>query len=42
MTGGDGKLPDRGRLSAIKSQWKKIGDNWRVVRADWKPVLISL
>ncbi len=42
MTGGQGKLPERGRLSAIRSHWKKFNDEWRVVDANWQPVLISL
>lgn len=42
MTGGQGKLPERGRLSAIKSHWKKFNNEWRVIDAQWKPVLISL
>ena len=42
MTGGQGNIPERGRLNAIKSEWKKTGENWLVTSARWQPVLIQL
>lgn len=41
MTGGDGNLPERGRLSAIRSTWNKQEGQWKITRADWKPVLLN-
>lgn len=41
-TGGEGALPERGRLSAINSKWQRQADGWRVLRADWRPVLLQL
>ena len=41
MTGGDGNLPERGRLNAIKSTWEKQNGNWLVTGATWKPVLLQ-
>lgn len=41
-TGGEGKLPERGRLNEITSEWHKQNDAWRVVQARWRPVLLPL
>ena len=41
MTGGEGNLPERGRLSAIKSRWGKLDGEWKVIDAAWKPVLLQ-
>lgn len=41
MTSGEGNLPERGRLSAIKSRWKKLDGEWKVIEAAWKPVLLQ-
>lgn len=41
-TGGEGKLPERGRLNEITSNWRKQDDTWSVTRAKWRPVLLNL
>lgn len=38
LTGGQGLLPERGRLLAVDSTWLREGDDWLLWRADWTPV----
>lgn len=40
VTGGSGWLPSEGRLWAIDTGWRLDDDDeWRLVSADWRPVL---
>ncbi|MGD8514779.1 MAG: nuclear transport factor 2 family protein [Granulosicoccaceae bacterium] len=41
-TGGEGKLPERGRLNEVRSQWRKQKNTWHVTRARWRPVLLQM
>ncbi|MGD9000181.1 MAG: nuclear transport factor 2 family protein [Granulosicoccaceae bacterium] len=41
-TGGEGKLPERGRLNEVTSQWRKQNNTWHVTRARWRPVLLQM
>lgn len=39
VSGSDKILPDRGNGYKIISLWKKIGDEWLIVKASWKQSL---
>jgi hypothetical protein len=38
-TGGVGMLPDRLQYYDIETAWQKIDGDWRIISADWVPVL---
>ncbi|MFV1997674.1 MAG: hypothetical protein ACC641_06650 [Acidiferrobacterales bacterium] len=38
-TGGTGLLPERLQYYDVETTWQKIDNDWRIVRADWTPVL---
>jgi len=39
ITGGQGLIPENGQLYDIHTRWRKVGDDWLLSGADWKPVL---
>ena len=38
VTGGRGLLPEEGRLLAVSTVWRRDGDDWLLLEADWTPV----
>lgn len=38
-TGGSGLLPDEGRFWFVETGWRRDGDEWKLVSANWKPAL---
>ncbi|MEO8741637.1 MAG: nuclear transport factor 2 family protein [Lysobacteraceae bacterium] len=36
FTGGDGLLPDDGRIEHINTGWRLDGSKWKLISADWK------
>ena len=38
-TGGSGWLPDEGRLWAFETGWRLDDGDWKLVRADWTPLI---
>jgi hypothetical protein len=39
LTGGQGFLPDQGQIYQVQTGWRLDGDDWRLISANWKPVL---
>ena len=37
VTGGIGILPDQLQYYDVGTVWRKIDDEWRIIRADWAP-----
>lgn len=37
ITGGAGMLPERLQYYDVKTTWRKLGGDWRIIRADWAP-----
>jgi hypothetical protein len=37
VTGGASTLPDRLQYYDVETVWRKIDDDWRIIRADWSP-----
>lgn len=37
-TGGSGWLPDEGRLWTVETGWRRTGDRWMLISANWTPV----
>lgn len=35
-TGGTGLLPDEGRFWSVETGWRRDGDDWRLISAEWK------
>lgn len=42
VTGGQKRMPDRGRLYRVISTWQKHGDTWQVMTAKWEDVVKEL
>ena len=38
-TGGDGALPESGRIWDVTTGWRLDGNDWQLVSAEWKPKL---
>ncbi len=38
VTGGRGLLPEEGQLLAVETIWRRDGDDWLLLEADWTPV----
>jgi hypothetical protein len=41
ITGGNGILPDRGRLFEVQTAWVKEGGKWLLLAAEWETVQIT-
>ena len=39
--GGPDELPVRGQFYKVKTTWKKVGNDWLLVTANWRPALIA-
>lgn len=37
VTGGAGMLPERLQYYDVKTTWRKLDGDWRIIRADWTP-----
>ncbi|MCG6975384.1 MAG: hypothetical protein LJE56_03120 [Acidiferrobacterales bacterium] len=37
VTGGAGTLPDQLQYYDVETVWRKMDDDWRIIRADWSP-----
>jgi ketosteroid isomerase-like protein len=37
VTGGAGMLPERLQYYDVKTIWRKLDGDWRIIRADWAP-----
>lgn len=38
VTGGRGLLPEEGQLLSVETVWRRDGDDWLLLEADWAPV----
>ena len=38
-SGGGGALPESGQVWSVATGWRREGDDWRLVSAEWKPKL---
>ena len=41
VTGGNGLLPDQGRLFDVQTNWIREGGDWMLIGADWKVAQIA-
>jgi hypothetical protein len=39
VTGGPDWIPESGQLFEFKTHWRREDDEWRLIAADWEPVL---
>jgi len=37
--GGEGFLPDRANVYRVETGWRRDGDDWLLISADWQPAL---
>lgn len=37
LTGGSGRWPDAARLYAVRTGWREVEGEWRLVSAEWTP-----
>ncbi len=42
VTGGDGWLPERGQMLAIRTEWRKIDGDWQLIAAEWQELDLNL
>lgn len=38
LTGGSGLIPETGRWYRVDSGWRRDGNDWKMVSAEWEPV----
>jgi ketosteroid isomerase-like protein len=38
LTGGSGLIPETGRWYRVQSGWRRDGNDWKMVSAEWEPV----
>ncbi|MGH8050328.1 MAG: nuclear transport factor 2 family protein [Arenimonas sp.] len=39
LSGGQGLIPDQGRIYTVQTGWRLEGDDWKLISASWKPTL---
>ena len=42
LTGGEGWLPESGQMYSMVTTWREEEDDWKLVSARWKPVVIEV
>jgi hypothetical protein len=38
VTGGPRWIPESGQFFEFETRWRRDGDDWKVIAADWTPV----
>lgn len=39
LSGGQGFIPDQGRIYQVQTGWRLEGNDWLLISANWKPIL---